>query len=106
MKHKRIPFSKLVVALAVIVAVCFIVWSCCEMHRLNDLTPVDAIGDRIINMMFIVISAYMWRAKQSDLYELEIKKAGCLGKAHRVPRVPEDQNEMEMDEVMEAGEEE
>lgn len=93
MMRRKTPYSKVIVALALMTAVCFIVWACYEMHRLNDLTPIQYIGDRIIRMLYIVIAAYMWRAKQSDLYDLEIRKAQILGIKHKIPRVPDKEND-------------
>ena len=97
MKRRKTPFSQTVVILAVVVAICFIAWSCYEMHRLNDLTPIQYIGDRIIRMLYIVIAAYMWRAKQSDLYDLEIRKAKTLGIKHNVPRVEDTESDYEIE---------
>ena len=88
--RKKTPFSKAVVILAVMIAVCFIVWCCFEMHRLDDLSPVAYIGTSIIGMFAAVVSGYMWRAKQSDLYDLEMRKAQLIGKTHAVPRIPDD----------------
>ena len=73
------------------------------MHRLNDLTPIQYIADRVLRMMYIVIAAYMWRAKQSDLYELEIRKAQILGIKHKVPRVSENESELEPVEEWDGG---
>ena len=96
MKRRKTPFSKTVVGIAVVIAICFIIWACCEMHRLHDLTPIQYIGDRIIRMLYIVIAAYMWRAKQSDLYDLEIRKAQILGIKHKVPRVEDTENDIDI----------
>lgn len=97
MKHKKIPFSKLVVALAVFLASGFIVFCCVEMHRQNDLSPISAIGEKTIGMLSVVIAAYMWRAKQADLYDMEIRKTQILGKKHDVPRVPDEDEESDYD---------
>lgn len=73
MKRKK-PFSKTLVMLVIVIAVGFIAFSCYEMHRLCDLTPIAYIGSGIIGLLATVVAMYMWRAKQSDLYDLEIRK--------------------------------
>ena len=71
---KKQPFSKLLVVLVIILSVGFILFACYEMHRLNDLAPIAYIGAGIIGLLATVVATYMWRAKQSDLYNLEMQK--------------------------------
>ena len=58
----------------------FVIWSCVEMHRLNDLTPIAYIGTSVIGLLAAVVSAYMWRAKQQDTFQLELKKSEEMAK--------------------------
>lgn len=85
----KLPFSKWIVIYVFVLVTGFIIWCCYEMHRLGDLSPVSFIGGGIIGMLTIVIAAYMWRAKQSDLYELEKKRVQELGGkvGNRIPMV-------------------
>lgn len=85
----KLPFSKWIVIYVFVIVTGFIVWCCYEMHRLGDLSPLVSLGERVIGMLTIVIAAYMWRAKQSDLYELEKKRVQELGGkvGNRIPTV-------------------
>lgn len=88
---KKLPFSKALVLVAVVVSIVFVVWCCFEMHVQRNLEPVAYIGPSIVGMLTVVLSGYMWRAKQSDLYDLEIKRMQHFGNnPKKVPVVPED----------------
>lgn len=75
-----VPWSKVLTASVMALVIGFIIWACCEMHRLDDLSPLAFIGASIIGMGATIITAYMWRAKQKDLYELDLKKTEEMAK--------------------------
>jgi hypothetical protein len=52
----------------------FIVWCCYEMHRLDDLSPLAYIGPSVITLGATAVGFYNWRAKQSDMVQIEIKR--------------------------------
>lgn len=79
-RKRRVPFSQLLVSTVVLVSVGYIVWLCYEMHRLDDLTPATVMSTAVIGLLSVIVSAYMWRAKQSDLYELELSKTKEIAK--------------------------
>lgn len=74
----HIEFSKLSVSVILLIAIGFLIFVCYEMHRLNDLSAVAYIGGGLIVCIGIVIHAYMKRAYQKDMVDLEIKKAKQL----------------------------
>lgn len=71
---KKKPFSKVVVVFVIILVTVFIVFCCYEMHRLGDLSPISYIGTGMITLLSTVVAAYMWRAKQQDMFNLELEK--------------------------------
>ena len=87
---KKQPFSKTIVLLSVLIAVVFLTFTCAEMHRQNTLEPVSYIAADTMKPLALVVACYMWRAKQSDLYNLEVKKMQQTGKKTPLQRVPED----------------
>lgn len=74
----HIEFSKVSVALAFAIVIGFLVFVCYEMHRLGDLSAVGYIGGGILLCLGIIVHAYMKRAYQKDLVDLEIKKTKQL----------------------------
>ena len=71
---KKKPFSKVVVVFVIILVTVFIIFCCYEMHRLGDLSPISYIGTGMIALLSTVVAAYMWRAKQQDMFNLELEK--------------------------------
>ena len=71
---KKLPFSKLVVILVVIISAVFIGFVCYEMHRLNNLDPVGYIGTSVAGLLTVVVTAYMSRAKKQGEFDLELAK--------------------------------
>ena len=71
---KKKPFSKVVVVFVIILVTAFIIFCCYEMHRLGDLSPISYIGTGMIALLSTVVAAYMWRAKQQDMFNLELDK--------------------------------
>ena len=74
MYMKKKPFSKVVVVFVIILVTAFIIFCCYEMHRLGDLSPISYIGTGMIALLSTVVAAYMWRAKQQDMFNLELEK--------------------------------
>ena len=72
-KPKR-EFSKKVVTTTMYGSWAFILFACYEMHIQQTLEPIAYIGAGIVGLLSIVIGAYMWRAKQKDLADLEYEK--------------------------------
>jgi len=70
----KIPFSKFIVVLVTILSTGFIGWSCYEMHRLNDLSPIAYIGAGIVALLATVVGTYMWRAKQQDKFKIAMNR--------------------------------
>lgn len=80
-KHEKkghIEFSKICVACIFLLSVAFIVFVCVEMHIQCNLEPVSYIGAGILVCLGIVMRAYMKRAYQKDLTDIEIEKAKRL----------------------------
>ena len=50
------------------------------MHIQQSLEPITYIGTGIVGLLTVVIGAYMWRAKQKDLSDLEFKKIEKMAK--------------------------
>lgn len=71
---KKKPFSKVVVVFVIVLVTAFILFCCYEMHRLGDLSPISYIGTGMIALLSTVVAAYMWRAKQQDMFNLELEK--------------------------------
>lgn len=73
-KNKGREFSKLVVARTEVLAWCFVIFACAEMHMQKNLEPIAYIGAGIVGLLSIVVGSYMWRAKQKDFADLEFEK--------------------------------
>lgn len=71
---KKKPFSKVIVGFVIVLVTVFILFCCYEMHRLGDLSPISYIGTGMIALLSTVVAAYMWRAKQQDMFNLELEK--------------------------------
>lgn len=71
---KKVAFSKLIVGFVITLVTAFVVFCCYEMHRLGDLSPISYIGTGMIALLSTVVAAYMWRAKQQDMFNLELEK--------------------------------
>ena len=71
---KKQEFSKKVVKTTMIGAWSFIAFVCYEMHTQQTLEPIAYIGTGIVALLTAVVGAYMWRAKQKDLCDLEFEK--------------------------------
>lgn len=71
---KKKPFSKVIVGFVIVLVTAFILFCCYEMHRLGDLSPISYIGTGMIALLSTVVAAYMWRAKQQDMFNLELEK--------------------------------
>lgn len=71
---KKVAFSKLIVGFVITLVTAFVVFCCYEMHRLCDLSPISYIGTGMIALLSTVVAAYMWRAKQQDMFNLELEK--------------------------------
>ena len=67
-------FSKKVVTSTMIGSWAFIIFACYEMHIQKTLEPIAYIGAGIVGLLSVVVGAYMWRAKQKDLANLELEK--------------------------------
>lgn len=77
-KGKRVqkaPFSKACIAYVLFLASAFLFWSCYEMHRLGDLTPLAYIGSGVVALIAAALGFYVWRAKKTDDYVLALEKA-------------------------------
>ena len=72
---KRVPFSKLITAFVLIACTAFYIWAAYEMHRLDDLTALAEIGDKVAVVMATALGVYVYRAKKSDDYDLALRKA-------------------------------
>lgn len=82
-RRKTVPWSKVLTASIVLLVYGFIAWACVEMHRLGDLSPLSYIGTAVIGLLATVVAAYMWRAKQSDLFQLDLRKSEEMAKLRR-----------------------
>lgn len=81
--RKTVPWSKILTASIVLLVYGFIAWACAEMHRLGDLSPLSYIGTAVIGLLATVVAAYMWRAKQTDLFLLDLKKSEEMARLRR-----------------------
>lgn len=73
-KKDKIPTSKFALFVVLVLVVVFVVWCCYEMHRLNDITALAYIGPAVVALGAAVVAVYMWRAKQTDMVQLEMKR--------------------------------
>lgn len=82
MRLNKREFSKVITTAVVVtfslVAVGFLVFVCCEMHRLRDLSPVAYIAPTVLGMLPTVLGLYMWRAKAKSQTDLEWEKTRQL----------------------------
>lgn len=54
-----------------VLAVCFIIFVCYEMHIQKDLSPVAYLGPSIAAIIAAIVGFYMWRAKAKSQTDLE-----------------------------------
>ena len=74
----HIEFSKITVGAVIAIAVSFLIFVCRQMSVLGDLSPASYIAPSLFLCVGIVVYAYMKRAYQKDLVELEIEKTKKL----------------------------
>lgn len=77
-RRAHIEFSKICVSAAFLLSIAFVIFVCVEMHRQSNLDPVSYIGAGVLLCLAIIVRAYMKRAYQKDLVQLEIEKAKKL----------------------------
>ena len=75
---RKMEFSKKVTIAAVLLAYAFIMFVCYMMYKTENLEPISYIGAGIVVMLAICVKAYMKRAYQQDLVDLEVEKAKQL----------------------------
>ena len=80
MKAKKIRTSKAALAAVLAVVVAFLAWCCYEIHRLDNLDPLAYVGPAVCALGAVVVGTYMWRAKQSDMVEIEMKRLETIAK--------------------------
>lgn len=80
MRVKRKPTSKVALTAGLATVVVFLAWCCYEMHRLDDLSPLAYVGPAVCGLGAVVVGTYMWRAKQSDMVEIEMKRLETIAK--------------------------
>ena len=75
MRSKKKEFSKVLTAcvmpVLLILAIFFVGFVCYEMHRLEDLSPVEHMAGPILGIPAAVVAVYMWRAKAKSKTDLE-----------------------------------
>lgn len=79
-EKQHVEFSKITVSLTFLLCVAFIVYVCVEMHLQSNLEPVAYIGGGLLICLGLIVRAYMKRAYQKDLVQLEIEKAKQLSR--------------------------
>lgn len=80
MRLKKRPTSKCIIFTVLALVCAFVVWCCYEMHRLNNLEPLAYIGPAVIGLGATAVGFYNWRAKQSDMVTLEVKRLELIAK--------------------------
>ena len=80
MRSKKKCTSKVALATGLSAVIAFLVWCCYEMHRLEDLSPLAYLGPAVCVMGAAIVATYMWRAKQSDMVDIEIKRIETIAK--------------------------
>ena len=80
MKLKKIRTSKATLTAVLTAVVSFLAWCCYEMHRLDNLEPLAYVGPAVCALGAVVIGTYLWRAKQSDMVEIEMKRLETIAK--------------------------
>lgn len=78
--REKAEYSKKITTAAVILAYAFVIFTCYEMHRLCDLSPISFIGVGIIAMLAICVRSYMKRAYQRDLVWMRVNQSRELSK--------------------------
>ena len=80
MIFKKVCTSKAALAAVLAVVIAFLAWCCYEMHRLDNLEPLAYIGPSVCGLGVAAVGTYMWRAKQSDMVEIEMKRLETIAK--------------------------
>lgn len=80
MRLKKKCTSKVALATGLAVVIVFLAWCCYEMHRLENLDPLAYLGPAVCAMGAVVVGTYMWRAKQSDMVDIEMKRLETIAK--------------------------
>lgn len=73
-KRSKVPTSKIVIFVVLTLVIAFVLWCCYEMHRLNDITALSFIGPAVIALGAVAVAFYNWRAKQTDMVQLEMRR--------------------------------
>lgn len=73
-KKRKVPTSKVVVFVVLALVIAFVAWSCYEMHRLNDISSLAYTGPSVLALGAAAVAAYNWRAKQTDMVQIELKR--------------------------------
>lgn len=77
-KRWHIECSKLCVWCVLLLVFAFLVFVCYEVHLTGDLSAIGYIAAGILVCLGLVVKAYMKRAYQKDLVELELEKTRYL----------------------------
>lgn len=80
MRLKKRCTSKVTLTIGLAVVSVFLAWCCYEMHRLENLDPLAYLGPAVCAMGAVVVGTYMWRAKQSDMVDIEMKRLETIAK--------------------------
>ena len=77
-RKPHFEFSKFCVVVVLMLCACFLWFTCYEIHMTGDLSAVGYIATGVLVCLGIIVNAYMKRAYQKDLVNLEIEKAKKL----------------------------
>lgn len=80
MRKKKKSTSKVALTTGLAVVTAFLAWCCYEMHRLDNLDPLAYIGPAVCGLGAVIVGTYMWRAKQSDMVDIEMKRLETIAK--------------------------
>lgn len=76
--HRRLECSKVCVWCTLVMVSAFLVFVCYEVHLTSDLSSIGYIATGVLVCLGMVVNAYMKRAYQKDLVELELEKTKQL----------------------------
>lgn len=77
-KRWHIECSKLCVWCTLLLTAAFLLFVCYEVHHTGDLSAIGYVAAGVLICLGLVVNAYMKRAYQKDLVELELEKAKRL----------------------------
>ena len=77
-KRRHIECSKLCLWCVLLLVCAFLVFVCYEVHLTGDLSAIGYIAAGVLVCLGLVVKAYMKRAYQKDLVELELEKTKRL----------------------------